>query len=82
MIIKSVADSFLLQELSNLKSQLFTGKLSIKEESGQQWYSNSKFGNYLETPYLLALAPALSQSWGEAARAPRIPEGLARQDRG
>ncbi len=47
MITASVADSFLSQELSNLKSQLFTGKLSIKGREGQQWYMYFYLGRVL-----------------------------------
>jgi two-component system, chemotaxis family, response regulator PixG len=47
MITESITDNFLSQELSNLKSQLFTGKLSIKGREGQQWYMYFYLGRVL-----------------------------------
>jgi two-component system, chemotaxis family, response regulator PixG len=47
MIVESATNNSLAQKLSDFKSKLFTGKLSIQGQAGQQWYLYFYLGRVL-----------------------------------
>jgi two-component system, chemotaxis family, response regulator PixG len=47
MITEPVVNNSLSQKLSDFKSALFTGKISIKSQAGQQWYIYFYLGRLL-----------------------------------